>query len=297
MMKTRNRLQLLQNFSADLVETGEGAQDLGDLDGAVLLLIIFHDGNDQTVSGGSGTDGVDKVTLVTLLVADVETAALEAGQVGVAGDLTVGFECGIPGFDIVLFVTGCAQVAHADIDHMIGQAQCLKQSFLIFQTEFVVFGRFFRFAENDLLNFMELMHPENTFGCSAVTASFSTETGSISRVAQRQFGTVKHVISVIADQRLFTGSDQCQILTGDIVGLIRKKRQISGTEKGTFFSKTWGHKNRKTTFRKELLHPEEKCLRQHRPFAFPVIKTGLGQLWNLWQYPEYPVPHQAAGDL
>ena len=161
-MKTRNRLQLLQNVSADLIETGEGTQDLRDLDGAVFLLIIFHNGNDQTVSGGGGADGVDKVTLVTLLVADVETAALEAGQVGVAGDFTVGFEGGIPGFDIILLVTGSAQIAHADVDHMIGNVQRFEKILFILQTELMVLGGVLRLAEDDLLDFVELVHTENT---------------------------------------------------------------------------------------------------------------------------------------
>ena len=162
MMKTRNRLQLLQNVSADLVETGKGTQNLGDLDGAVFLLIIFHDGNDQTVSGGSGTDGVDEITLVTLLVADVETAALEAGQVGVAGDFTVGLEGGIPGFDVILLVAGSTQVAYADVDHMIGDVQRFEKILFILQTEFVVLGGILRLAENDLLHLVELVHTENT---------------------------------------------------------------------------------------------------------------------------------------
>ena len=158
---------------------------------------------------------MDKTALVTVFVTDVETAALELRQIGIAGDFTVSAETGEVGFDIILFVTRCAEVADADIDDMIGQSESLKQSFFIFQTEFVIFGGFFRFAENDLFDFVELMHPEDAFGSSAVTSSFSTEAGGVSRIAEGQFRTVENIVGMITDQSLLTGTDQSKIFAID----------------------------------------------------------------------------------
>ena len=123
---------------------------------------------------------------------------------------------------------------------------------------------------------MELVHPENTAGGSAVAAGFGTEAGRVGGVAQRQFCAVKHIVCVIADQSLLTGTDQREIFTGEIIGLICEKRQITGTEQGAFFGGAGGHEHGEAAFDQEFLDPEEKRLRQHCSLTFPVIETGLG---------------------
>ena len=149
--------------SFDLVESGIGPQHFRNDDGAVFLLISFQNADQHTVGCGGGTDGMDETTLITVFVPDIEPAALEFGQIGVAGNFAVSAETGEESFDIILLVSGGAEITDAYIYHMIGQSESLEEGFFVFQTEFMIFGGFFGFAENDLLNFVELMHPEDTF--------------------------------------------------------------------------------------------------------------------------------------
>ena len=100
-------------FGFDDVETAESAEFFRNDDGAVGLLIVFHNGNQQTVGCRRGADGVDILALVFILEADVETAALELSQIGVAGDFTVAAESREPGFNIILLVSRGSEVADA----------------------------------------------------------------------------------------------------------------------------------------------------------------------------------------
>ena len=162
-------------FGNYAVKSGVGAKHFRNDDAAVRLLIVFHDTDDHTIRCGGRADGVDIVTFRTIFVTDVEAAALEAGQVGVAGNFAVSAEAGEVGFDVILLVSGGTEIADTDVDDMVRQTESLEESFFVFQTELMILDGVFRFAEDDLFNLVELVDAEDTPGSLGVVAQASSE--------------------------------------------------------------------------------------------------------------------------
>ena len=139
----------------------------------------------------------------------------------------------------------------------------------------MIFWRFFRQAEDDLLDLVELMHTEYAAGFFAIAPSFGSETGSICSIAARQRGCVESLIGVIANQGLLGGADQSEVFAGERIGLIGEEGEISGTEEGLGFGQAGRHEQGKAALDQLLLSPEKHRLGQLCAGAAPEIKAGL----------------------
>ena len=65
----------------------ERAEDFGDQDGAVFLLVVFQDGDEGAADGGRGSvESVGELFAIHVLEADFGAARLEVGAVGGAGE-------------------------------------------------------------------------------------------------------------------------------------------------------------------------------------------------------------------
>ena len=81
---------------------------------------------------------MDNVTVaVRILVADIQAAALESDEVGIAGDFTVSSESREPRLNVILLVSRGSEIADSDVDHMVGNIELLEDHFLILKTEVV----------------------------------------------------------------------------------------------------------------------------------------------------------------
>ena len=140
------------------------------------------------------------------------------------------------------------------------------------------FRRFLRQADDDLLDLVELVHPEDAAGLLAVTAGLGAEAWGERGQFCRQFLLGQGLVAMEADQRLFRGADQAEIFVLKLVDLILEEWQVAGTEQRVLLGQARAHVEGEAALDQLALRPEEHRLRQQGSLAAPVVITLLGHL-------------------
>src|SRR5262245_12481874 len=157
------------------------AKSLGDDHAAVGFLVVFQNGDKGTAHGdSSAVEGVDKAGALVLgtLEADAQAAGLKVGAVGSAGDFAIfaGLAAGgHPGFQVELAIGGAAEVARAGVDDVIGKAQALEDRLLDGEQFLVDPVRLVGRAEDEHLDFRELVDAEQAARVAAGSAGLRAE--------------------------------------------------------------------------------------------------------------------------
>ena len=104
--------QIVLKLWLDNVKSSEWTEYFRNYDRAVGALVVFQDGANYAVSKSGGRNGMDE-TLVTggILVADIQTAGLKFGQIGVGSDFAIAIVARIPCLNVVFFVGWSPEVA------------------------------------------------------------------------------------------------------------------------------------------------------------------------------------------
>ncbi len=170
------------------------AEGFGDGDGAVRVLVVFEDGDEDARAGDDGVvEGVaEERFAVGGFVAEVAAAGLEiveaAGGVGFA----VAVAGGHPGFHVDHAGVFDAQVAGAALQQAVGEVQALEHFFG--EGEHLAVPRFafflVVFADDDLFDLVELVDAVEAGGVLAVGAGLAAEAGGDGDVC---FGEVRFV--------------------------------------------------------------------------------------------------------
>ncbi len=156
------------------------AQDIGDQDRAICLLIIFDHSDPSAADGEAGA--VQRVNEITLsaalgLVAYAGTARLKGFAVRAGRDFSKFIARGQPDFEVVGLRGGKTHVAGRKQHGTIVQAEFLKNGFCISYQRFVLFVAFLRMGELEELNLLELMLAEDPAGVFSRGAGFGAEAG------------------------------------------------------------------------------------------------------------------------
>ncbi len=201
------------------------AQDLGNVDPAVGPLVVLQD-HDQGPAEGDGraVERVDepRSLLARRAIADIQPARLVIGAVRGAGHLAVFAvlaAAGHPGFEVELAVGRPAQVARADVEHAIGNAQRLEQVFLDRQHLGVDRARGFRRAEGEHLDLGELVDAVKPAAGPAGGAGLGPEAMRQPDVLDGQVRLVEDLVGVHSAQRDLGGADQAEVGVLDRVDL------------------------------------------------------------------------------
>ena len=114
----------------DFLSAHVGPEDLGDGDGAVLVLVVLEDGNHRPGQGESGTvEGVDELALQVGLgpVLDPGPPGLEVGEVAARGCLEPGVLPGGVELQVVAFGAGEAHVSRAQEQDPVGESEAVDE--------------------------------------------------------------------------------------------------------------------------------------------------------------------------
>ena len=155
-------------------------------------------------------------------VADIQPARLIVGAVRRAGDLAilaVLAAAGHPGFEIELAVGRPAQVARADVEHAVRDAQRLKQVFLDRQHLGVHRTRRFGRAEGEHLDLGELVNAIQPAAGPAGGAGLGAEAMRQPDVLDRQVRLVEDLVGEHSAQRDLGGADQAEVGVFDRIDL------------------------------------------------------------------------------
>jgi hypothetical protein len=96
------------------------------------------------------------------VVTGLESPRLEVGAVGAGDELAPVREAGEPSLQIIFHRSGIIKRTSYNIDHSVGQFQCLVKTLTRSDELLQPLPRLFRVAVDKLLDFLELMDSENS---------------------------------------------------------------------------------------------------------------------------------------
>lgn len=135
-----------------------------------------------------------------------------------------------------------------------------------------------RGADDDLLDLVELMHPEPATGGAASGTGLGAEARGERGDQDRQVLGVKDGVAVVADKGLFRGADQREILAFDLVNLVREERQITRAEQHLLPRHQGRHHRRESALDEKVLGVGEQRPGQASTGSPPVVEAGTGDL-------------------
>src|SRR6185437_13780996 len=186
----------------------------------VLGLVVLDDRGEQPGRRDRGV--VQRVgelhRAVRVAVADAGPPRLPVVQRGAAVRLAEAAKRREPGLDVVHPVLARAHVARGDLHDLVVQPEALQQvlghpeQLGVPAVGFLVVGR----ADDELLDLLELVHPEQPADVTAGAARLPAEARRDARVADRQRLRVEDLPGVQADEGHLGGAGQVQVVTAEV---------------------------------------------------------------------------------
>src|SRR5947209_9690641 len=243
----------------ELLATQVWAQGSGNFHAATWLLVYFKQGQHNAWRGDGGVvEGMHKFDFAFLVtIAQVGTARLPVVQVRARMRLAVAIFARQPAFQVVHAHFAVAHVTCADADHAVGQFQGLCQLLRVCQQRLVPAYRLFMvsFADDVLLNFVELMDAEDAARIFAIGTSLAAEAGAEGDEAHRQVSDFEDFIFVHTCDRDFARADQEGVVVLDGVDLVTPLWELSAADKAEFTGHGWHNQWRKA-FLVHAIHGE-----------------------------------------
>src|SRR3989344_3041309 len=119
---------------------------------------------------------------------------------------------GHPDLDVIFLRSDAADIARTDVHDAVVQAKGLIQLFGVSLQLFVDAPRLLRKAEDELLDFVELMHAKEAFRVLAVSADFAAEARADAGELERQSLLLDDVVHMHGRHRMLRGRYQIEIL-------------------------------------------------------------------------------------
>lgn len=218
------------------------AEGFGEEDGAVGLLMGFDQGDEESGEGGAGAvEGVgEAVFAVGVFVAEVHAAGLVVAEGGTAGDFEVGFLAGGPDFDVVGFGGAEADVAGAEFDDAVVEAEELEDFFGVAGEGFEGVHGGLGGGDVDELDFVELVHANEAAGAEAGAAGFTTEAGGVGGVVDGEVLVFEDLLAMEVGDGDFGGGDEVEVVFGAVVDLVAELGELAGADEALGFDEERG---------------------------------------------------------
>src|SRR6266568_7501427 len=188
----------------------ERAQDLRHGDGSVRLLVVLQDRDDP--AGRRHRTRVERVgnefVPTDLPRADVQAPRLVVRAVAATDDLAVLLLPRKPRLDVVLLRGDRADVPRADVDDAVWNLQGAIDRLAVRSELLVPRPTVLRPGEDELLDLVELVHPEEALRVDAVPADLPAELRRDARQPDREAGVVDHLVHEHRAHRMFRRRDQ-----------------------------------------------------------------------------------------
>lgn len=197
-------------------------EGFGDLDGAVGLLVGLDEGDEEAGEGGArAVEGVAEAVLpVRILVAQVHAAGLIVSEVAATGHFEVVILARCPDFDVVSFGGTKSDIATAELDHSVVEAELLEDGFGV-GGEFVEFVEgVLRGGDFDEFHFVKLVHADESAGAESGAAGFATEAGGVAAVLDGQSVRGDDLLTMEVGDRNLGGGDEVKRIVGASVELV-----------------------------------------------------------------------------
>ena len=133
---------------------------------------------------------------VAILESKLHPARLEIFAVRATGYFQVRILSRRPDLNVVALGRRKTQIAGAQFDDSIMQAEQLQYAFCVSCKRFQFVIRFFRRRDFDQLHLVELMHAENAAGFAARRAGFASETWRIANKFPGKIGCAHNLITM-----------------------------------------------------------------------------------------------------
>jgi len=203
-------------------------------DGAIGLLVGFEEGDEESWEGGTGA--VDGVTEVIFAVFGFEpeshATGLEVIEQGAAGNFEVSVLAWGPDFDIESLGGTEAEIAGAEFDDAVVEAEELEDFFGVGGEGKELGGRLFWGGDFDELDFIELMHSDETAGTEACGAGFSAEAGGVSGVGDGELIGVKNFFAMEVSDGDLGGGGEVEIAVAAAVELVFEFGELGSADEG-----------------------------------------------------------------
>ena len=206
-------------------------------DGAVGLLVVFQDGGNGTAYGEAGAvEGMDvfRFVLRRAAEADIGTASLEIFRVGTRRDFAVFALRREPYFDVEGLSSGEANVAGAEANDVVRQAEGFQDVFGVVRHLVQFFIARFRSGEFDHFYLVELVLTDETARVAAGRACFGAEARRHRRQVNRQLGAVDDFAAIVVGQGHFSRRDHVHFFAFDVqaVHVFVEFRQLARADHG-----------------------------------------------------------------
>lgn len=177
----------------------------------------------------------DAVFAVLVFEAEIHAAGLVVAKAGAARYFEVTALSGGPDLDVVGFGGAEADVAGAEFDDAVVQAEELEHFFR-------VAGQRLQFGHAGLwrgdfheLDLVELMHANEAARAEACAAGFTTEAGCVSGVIDRQLLVRHDFFAMQIRHGHLGGRDEVKIVLGAVIHLIAEFRKLAGADEAIRF--------------------------------------------------------------
>lgn len=169
--------------------------------------------------------------------AQIHAPRLIVAKVGAAGDFQIGALAGSPDFDVVGLGGAEPDVARAELDDAVVQTQCLQDFFGVGGQFFQLVHAGLRRGDFDQLDFIKLVHADQATRAQAGAASFATEAGCVSGVADGQLFLLQDFFAMQVCDRDLSGRDEVKVIFRAVINLVAKLGQLTGADEAFWTDK------------------------------------------------------------
>ena len=204
-----------QNFLAAHIRL----EALRDGDGAVLLEVVFKEGDEHTRGCDAGVvECVGQIHLaVRALDANAETAGLCVAEIRAGANLEILLLARAPRLDIAGFDLQIGQIAGAAFELTNGNLHIAEQLNRIAPELVVPVHGFLRTADNDHFLLFKLVDAVHAALLQTVAADLLAEAGGIAREGQGEFCLRDDLVDKAANHGVLARADEIEVLALDFV--------------------------------------------------------------------------------
>ena len=261
----------------DFVEAHVGLETLRHED-AVGSLVVFEEGGDDTRKGeGAAVEGVGQTHFaVGVFEAEFHAIGLEGLEIGDGADFEPTLLCGAPHFEVEGHGGGEADVATAQFEDAVGEAEFVEEaadmSFHLLELVVAAVGVFddddFDFAE-----FVETVEPADVF---AVAACFTAEAFAIAHVLDGELVGIDDDVAIDVGDGHFGCGDHVEAVERDGIHLTLLVGELTGAEAGGFVDHERRLDFEVACIGSAVEEEVDECALQTGTFAFIDRETGAG---------------------
>src|SRR6185437_195487 len=177
-----------------------GAQHIGNGDGAVVVLMVFHHGDQGAPDRKArSVEGMHEPRALAVFrtIARIHAAGLEIPAILARRDFAEAVLTGQPDFDVVSLRRRKAHVAGAERHHAMGEIEPLQHFLRAIRHALVFSLRLFGRRDRDQFHFRELVHADHAARVATGSASLGPKTRCPCRETQWQVCIVKYLVANI----------------------------------------------------------------------------------------------------